>query len=120
MPWPPLFEDLKDDVALVDPEDEAALQRRLNASVSFVQRKRRDAFVTDDCGELIDPIELSAKGERELDSLELGTFMLAHRLFARRRSPDQVFWMSETGTTRIAFGDPDIMRQLGLHKPKVG
>lgn len=120
MAWPPSFENLKDDMGPIDPEDEAALQRRLDASVSFVQRKRKDAFELGDDGQPIEPVVYSAKGEREAASLELGVFMLASRLFARRRSPDGVFWMSDTGTTRIVSDDKDLARMLGLHKPKVG
>lgn len=121
--WPPILADLRDEVDILDPEDtidDSKLQRRLDAAVSFVQRVRKDAFVLDDDGEIVEPVELSIRGEREAPSLRLGTLMLANRLWARRRSPDVVLWMAETGTTRIPFEDRDISRQLRLHRPRVG
>ncbi len=125
MAWPPTLADLKDDSAipLDDIEDDAALQRRLGAATRFVQRVRADAFLQADDGTLVEPIEYSLQGDREADSLELGTLMLAGRLFARRRSPDAVLFMAESGTTRIAWVDDDVNRmlRLGRHgKPKVG
>ncbi len=120
--WPPDLPTLKDDGAIPaeDTEDDAALQRRLDAAVSFVQRRRKDAFALDDDGFPVEPIVFSERGEREASSLLLGTLMLAHRLFARRRSPDVVLWMAETGTTRVPFEDRDLVRMLGLHRPRVG
>jgi hypothetical protein len=123
--WPPAVEGvLKDDLDIPsdDTIDDAKLKRRLDASVSFVQRVRRDAFVTDDDGALVEPVEFSARGEIEGDTLVLGTLMLASRLFARRRSPDVILWMAETGTTRLPFEDRDIDRLLRIGRsarPKV-
>lgn len=125
MAWPPMLAELKDDLAIEaeEVEDDDALVRRLNAAVTFVQRARKDAFLTSDDGTLVEPIEYAAP-ERESQTLELGTLMLAGWLFARRRSPDGVLFMAETGTTRMPTNlDPDIARllRIGRHaKPKVG
>jgi hypothetical protein len=124
MAWPPTLAELKDDLAVPDDEleDDDALVRRLNASVRFVQRVRKDAFVTDDDGNLIEPA-IYAEPQREAETLELGTLMLAGRLFARRRSPDAVLFMAETGTSHVPWADHDIMRMLRVGrfgKPKVG
>jgi hypothetical protein len=120
--WPPDLPTFKNDggIPAEDTEDDAALERRLDAAVSFVQRRRKDAFVLDDDGFPVEPIEFSERGEREASSLLLGTLMLASRLFARRRSPDVILWMAETGTTRVPFEDRDLMRMLKLHRPRVG
>jgi hypothetical protein len=126
MSWPPALIQLKDDLAIPDDdtEDDAALTRRLDAAVRFVQRVRKDAFVTDDDNvTVVEPVTYSLQGAIEAETLELGTLMLAGRLFARRRSPDAVLFMAETGTTSVPFADPDIMRLLrtGRYgKPKVG
>ncbi|MGH9247950.1 MAG: hypothetical protein ACRD0W_00295 [Acidimicrobiales bacterium] len=122
MTWPPDLPTLKVDggIPAEDTEDDAALELRLDAAVSFVQRRRKDAFALDDDGHPVEPIGFSERGELEASSLLLGTLMLAHRLFARRRSPDIVLWMAETGTTRVPFEDRDLVRMLGLHKPRVG
>lgn len=125
MAWPPTLVDLKDDLAIPsdDTEDDAALQRRLDAAIAFVQRVRADAFLRSDDGLLVEPVTYSLCGEGEADSLELGTLMLAGRLFARRRSPDAILFMAESGTTRVAWVDDDVNRmlRLGRHgKPKVG
>jgi hypothetical protein len=123
--WPPAVEGvLKDDLDIPsdDTIDDAKLKRRLDASVSFVQRVRREAFVTDEDGALVEPVEFSERGETEGDTLVLGTLMLASRLFARRRSPDVILWMAETGTTRLPFEDRDIDRLLRIGRsarPKV-
>ncbi len=125
MSWPPALIQLKDDLAIPDmeTEDDAALTRRLNAAIRFVQRVRKDAFVTDDDGVLVEPATYSLQGEIEAETLELGALMLASRLFARRRSPDAILFMAESGTTGVPFVDNDIARMLriGRHtKPKVG
>jgi hypothetical protein len=123
--WPPTVEGvLKDDLDIPpdDTIDDAKLKRRLDAAVSFVQRARREAFVTDEDGALVEPVEFSERGEAEGDTLVLGTLMLASRLFARRRSPDVILWMAETGTTRLPFEDRDIDRLLRIGRsarPKV-
>ena len=125
MAWPPHLLQLKDDESIPneDTEDDAALQRRLDAAVAFVERVRADAFLTDDEGTVVEPVTYSYDGESEAETLELGTMLMASRLFARRRSRDAILFMSETGTTRIPFGDEDIARllRLGRHAvPKVG
>lgn len=115
MAWPPVLTDLQDDLDELDPADQPALQRRLDAAVAFVQRVRKDAFLTDDTGALIEPIELTATGEE--DTLVLGALMLAGHLFARRRSQDGILWMADTGTTRVPdHADPDIARLLRIGK----
>lgn len=120
--WPPVLPDLKDDVSIesADVEDDAKLQRRLDASVSFVQRARKDAFETDDEGTVIEPAVFSAKGERQSDAIVMGTLMLAARLFARRRSPEAVMWLAQSVPTRLPWVDEDINRLLKLHRPRVG
>jgi len=125
MSWPPALVELKDDLAVPDEdtEDDNALIRRLNAVIRFVQRARKDAFITDDDGVLVEPATYSLQGEIEAESLELGALMLASRLHARRRSPDKTLFMAETGTTTISDVDNDIARllRIGRHgKPKVG
>lgn len=125
MAWPPTLAELKDDLVIPDDdtEDDTALTRRLAAVVRFVQRVRADAFLRGDDGTLVEPVVYSEQGEREAESLELGSLMLAGRLFARRRSPDAVLFMAEAGTTRVAWVDEDVNRllRLGRHgKPKVG
>ncbi|MGH9252167.1 MAG: hypothetical protein ACRD0W_22020 [Acidimicrobiales bacterium] len=114
--WPPALIELKDDLAIPDEdtEDDAALQRRLGAAVRFVQRIRKDAFLTSDDGTLIEPAEYSLAGSMEAETLELGTLMLAGRLFARRRSADALLFMAETGTTRVPFTDEDLNRLLRI------
>ncbi len=124
MAWPPTLADLKDDLDIdaEETEDDDALTRRLAAAIGFVQRTRKDAFLTDDDGNLVQPVELTATIEE--DSLVLGTIMLAGWLFAARRSPDGILFMAETGTTRVpTTADPHISRMLriGRHrKPVVG
>lgn len=125
--WPPTLAELKSDVSPTipadDTDDDAALTDRLSAAVTFVQRVRRDLFEQDDDGNLIEPIAFTASADqREGQSIRLGTMMLAARLFARRRSPDAILWMAETGTTRLPWSDVDIARllRIGQHeKPKV-
>jgi hypothetical protein len=126
--WPPSIEgDLKDDLDIPadDTIDDAKLKRRLDASVSFVERVRVDAFAHEEGedGELV-PVEPREfpEGSREAHSIVLGTLMLTARLFARRRSPDVILWMAETGTTRLPFEDRDIDRLLRIGRsarPKV-
>lgn len=123
--WPPTLADLKDDLAIPpeDDEDDAALQRRLDAAIGFVQRARKDAFVTDEDGNLVLPPVLESDSEEQ--TLVLGAIMFAKRLFARRRSDDQILFMAETGTTRVpaAIADEDLNRLLRLGRfarPKVG
>lgn len=123
MAWPPTLVELKDDLAIPpeDTEDDGALTRRLDATVEFVQRVRRDAFVTDEAGNLAEPVTFAT--DREARTLELGTLMAAGRFHARRRSPDAILFMAETGTTKVSSGDNDIDRllRIGRHaKPKVG
>lgn len=118
--WPPTLEDLKDDeeIPQEDEVDDAALKRRLDASIRFVERVRRDLFFTAEDGVLVEPVEFREEGEKEAETVILGTLMMASRLFARRRSREAILWMAETGTTRVPFDDGDIARllRIGRHQ----
>ncbi|WP_290055659.1 hypothetical protein [Amycolatopsis solani] len=107
MAWPPTLAELKDDkdIAAEDTTDDAALTRRLDAVVEFVERVRpRFNYTADPASTLPAP---SA-------DLVLGSLMLAARLYTRRRSPDGMVMMAELGAGRVPAFDPDIERLLGI------
>lgn len=108
MAWPPKRADLKQDmgIAATDTRDDAALDRMLDAAVTFVERVRVGEFdfEGDALSELPDPPA----------DLVLGTLRLAARWHTRRRSPDGLVAMADAGSARVASFDPDIDRMLGI------
>ena len=124
MQWPPNLEVLRADIrgrtvagerSTVDLSDTAALQLRLDAAVSFVERVRRGDFNFggDPASVLPDP---------DADTV-LGTLMLAARWKWRQRSPDALVEGGDLGSARVPSFDPDIERllRIGRHqKPRVG
>lgn len=89
-----------------DTRDDAALQLRLDAAVSFVERVRKGQFKFDD-----DPLN---EAPAPTPDLKLGTYMLAARWHTRRRSPDGLIAMAEMGAARVTSFDPDIDRLLRI------
>jgi hypothetical protein len=89
-------------------EDEtldARLTQALDAAMSFV-RGVRPEFNYD---------EQADSDLRDVpDSVVLGTYRLAARLHARRRSPDAVIDAGELGSSRVPSFDVDIDRLLGI------
>lgn len=118
MAWPPQLEELKNDmkIELTDTRDDEALQRELNAAVSFVQRRRPKIRYH--------PSDPAQSGYPEPDDdLILGTLRFAARLDARRKSPDAMIIIPDMGGSRVSTGDPDIDRllRIGRHqKARVG
>jgi hypothetical protein len=125
--WPPTVAQVK---ALANPpiehdDDDDVIRELLDACVGFVQRVRKDQFDFFDGQEPPEPIDPPTfiVGSEESHSLMAGTMMLTHRLMARRRSPDAVLWMAETGTTRIPdAADPEVTRllRIGRHSRRMG
>lgn len=94
--------DMKRDVD--DTRDDAALTIQLDAAVAFVERVHAGSFDFTGLGSLPTPPA----------DLVLGTYRLAARWFARRKSPDAVVALGDLGTGRIPSFDPDIDRLLRL------
>ena len=98
------LEELKNDQTLdgqplIDRDDEA-LQRTLDAAMSWVMSHRTDL---DYFGDWTVP-----------DDVRLGTIRLAARWFVRRISPDGLVQLGEAGTGMVMRADPDIYMQLGI------
>jgi len=104
--WPPPLADLKSDMNdIVDDRNDVALQRVLDASVSFVEGVRPQFnYDADPLSDLPDPTA----------DLALGTLRLAGRWYTRRKSPDALVAMGELGSARIPSFDPDIDRLLRI------
>jgi hypothetical protein len=120
MDWPPVLDELKEDLrsrgedpVALDVDDDR-LQTVLDASVSFVRRVRpRFNYDADLDSTFPDPTA----------DLVLGTVRLASRWHTRRRSPDALIEMGELGASRVPSFDPDIDRllRIGRHAlPVVG
>ncbi|MHA6626887.1 hypothetical protein ACU61A_15740 [Pseudonocardia sichuanensis] len=108
MAWPPELTYLKRDLG-IEPEDtldDDVLGDQLAAAVAFVERVRGSSF--DFAGDPSSPLPAPT------EDLILGTVRLAGRWHTRRRSPDGLVDMGELGSTRVAFGDIDIDRLLGI------
>lgn len=102
VPWVTLAE-LKNDQALdgqITSRDDEALQRTLDAAMSWVQDHRPDL---DFQGRWMVPTEI-----------RLGTIRLAARWFVRRVSPDGMVNLGELSTGQVMRSDPDIWMQLGI------
>lgn len=104
--WPPTLDELKSDMNnITDDRDDAALQRMLDATVSFVERVRSEFnYAADPLSEAPAPTA----------DLALGTLRLAGRWHTRRRSPDALVSLGELGSARVPSFDPDIERLLGI------
>lgn len=115
--WPPLLQDLKDDVGVTDSRDDDALSTALASAVAYVEGDQGRAG---DFNFAADPLSLlPAPGP----DLVLGTVRLAWRWHNRRRSPDGLIDMGELGTARVPSVDPDVERLLGIGRfrgPLVG
>lgn len=97
------LEELKNDQTLDDtlsPRDDEALQRALDAAVSWVMEHRPDL---DYHGDWTVP-----------EHVRLGTLRLAARWFVRRISPDGLVNMGQLGSGQVMTVDPDIYMQLGI------
>lgn len=95
--------DLKNDQTLdnqLSPRDDEALQRTLDAAMSWVEARRTDV---DYHGPWSVPPEV-----------KLGTIRLAARWFIRRISPDGMVNLGEMGQGMVMRVDPDIYLQLGI------
>jgi hypothetical protein len=100
--WVTLAE-LKNDQTLdgqLTARDDQALQRTLDAAMSWVQNHRTDI---DYHGAWTVPAEV-----------RLGTVRLAARWFVRRVSPDGLVNLGDLGTGTVMRTDPDIYMQLGI------
>jgi hypothetical protein len=95
--------DLKNDQTLdnqLNARDDEALQRTLDAAMSWVEARRPD---------------LSYHGPWSVPAeVKLGTIRLAARWFIRRISPDGMVNLGELGTGMVMRVDPDIYLQLGI------
>jgi hypothetical protein len=95
--------DLKNDQTLdnqLNARDDEALQRTLDAAMSWVEARRPD---------------LSYHGPWSVPpEVKLGTIRLAARWFIRRISPDGMVNLGELGTGMVMRVDPDIYLQLGI------
>lgn len=98
---------LKSDMKQPDTDrDDAALTIQLDAAMAFVE---------DVHGGLYD---FALSGSTTLPppsaNLVLGTYRLAARWFARRKSPEALMGGGEMGASRVPSFDPDIDRLLGI------
>jgi hypothetical protein len=87
------------DGQLTDRDDEA-LQRVLDAAMSWVQTHRTDL---DFHGSWTVPVEV-----------QLGTLRLAARWFTRRVSPNGIVQLGDLSSGMVMKTDPDIYMQLGI------
>lgn len=97
------LEELKNDQTLdssLTERDDEALQRTLDAAMSWVMEHRRDI---DYHGAWTVPAEV-----------RLGTIRLAARWFVRRVSPDGTVNLGDLGSGTVMRTDPDIWMQLGI------
>lgn len=88
-------------------DPDALVTQAVNAANAWVRRQR--------------VADISA--EAWPDDIELGTVMLAARLYRRRNSPDGVQAMTDAGAAYVARSDPDIamLLQVGAYaRPAVG
>ncbi|MGH3795945.1 MAG: hypothetical protein ACRDS0_36885 [Pseudonocardiaceae bacterium] len=97
------LEELKNDQTLdgqLNTRDDEALQRALDAAMSWVMEHRTD---------------LDYHGAWTVPNhIQLGTIRLAARWFVRRISPDGLVNMGTLGTGNVMASDPDIYMQLGI------
>jgi hypothetical protein len=97
------LEALKNDQTLdnqLTAKDDEALQRTLDAAMSWVQDHRKDL---DYFGAWSVPTEV-----------QLGTIRLAARWFVRRISPDGMVQLGDMSSGTVMRTDPDIYMQLGI------
>lgn len=97
------LEELKNDQVLdgqLTSRDDEALQRVLDAAMSWVQTHRPDL---DFHGNWTVPTEV-----------RLGTIRLAARWFSRRISPNGVVQLGDLSQGMVMKTDPDIYMQLGI------
>jgi hypothetical protein len=88
-----------------DTRDDAVLIVHLDAAKAFVERVRPEFDYPGDGLSGLPPVPAD---------LVLGTYRLAARWFARRRSPDALIVGGETGSSRVPSFDTDIDRLLGI------
>lgn len=98
------LEQLKNDQTLdqnqLTDRDDEALQRTLDAAMSWVMDHRRD---------------LDYHGPWTVPAhVQLGTIRLAARWFVRRVSPDGMVNLGDLGSGVVLQTDPDIYQQLGI------
>jgi hypothetical protein len=97
------LEQLKNDQTLdgqLTARDDEALQRTLDAAMSWVQNHRTDI---DYHGSWTVPVEI-----------QLGTIRLAARWFVRRVSPNGMVQLGDLSSGMVMRVDPDIYMQLGI------
>jgi hypothetical protein len=98
-----LLEELKNDQTLdgqLTSRDDEALQRTLDAAMSWVMDHRPDL---DYHGDWTVPAEI-----------RLGTIRLAARWFVRRVSPNGMVQLGDMSSGMVMRTDPDIWMQLGI------
>lgn len=118
MAWPPQLTDVRSELkrADSDTEDDALLQRRLDAAIAYVEggQGRAGDFNFDGTRPTLPP---------PTAAVWQGTVELVVRWHNRRSSPDGLVDMGELGSVRIPSVDPDIERKLGVGRfrgPMVG
>jgi len=103
--WPPTLAELRAERKLADGREDERLTRCLEAAIEWVA----------------DPVE-GARADLAASfaaltapaSVKLGTLRFAARLHDRLRSPDGTVMFDEGLLGRVAGGDPDIDRLLGV------
>lgn len=97
------LEELKNDQVLdgqLTSRDDEALQRTLNAAMTWVEQRRPDI---DFHGSWTVPLEV-----------QLGTIRLAARWFTRRVSPNGMVQLGDLSAGTVLRADPDIYMMLGI------
>ena len=92
--------------AVDDTRDDDELTIQLDAAVAFVEGVHAELYDFTGAGSSTLPPPTPDR--------VLGTYRLAARWFARRKSPDAVIAMAELGAGRVPSFDPDIDRLLGI------
>lgn len=88
------------DAPLVDGGLSPSAERARLAAAAWVERRRRDLFV--------------AAVFTPTADVELGALLLAHRLYARKGSPQGLASFGELGVGAVLRLDPDIERLVGV------
>lgn len=103
--WPPTLVELRSERKLTDGREDERLTRALDAAIDYV--------ADPDEGVRTDLAARFTAGSVP-NTIWLGTLRLAARLHDRLRSPDGSVVFDEGLVGRVAGGDPDIDRLLGV------